>query len=42
MNLIELTKIVSDESKAMEFLQKKFGKKINCKHCKLSQVYYEK
>ena len=42
MNLIELTKIVSDESKVMEFLQKKFGKKINCKHCKLSQVYYMK
>ena len=42
MKLIELVKIVSDESETVEFLQRKYKNKITCKHCKSTKFYYMK
>ena len=42
MNMIELLETVSDESKTLKYLEKKYGKRISCKHCKSKTYYYMK
>ena len=37
-----MAKIVSNEPETVEFLQKKYGSKITCKHCKSAKFYYMK
>lgn len=42
MKLIELTKIVSDESKTLKYLERVSGSKASCQHCGSTKFYYMK
>ena len=39
---MEFSKMVSDERLSVEFLQKKYKKRLGCKHCGSEKFYYPK
>ena len=42
MNYMEFSKMVSEETLSFEFIRKKYGKQLNCKHCGSKKFYYPK
>ena len=42
MDYMEFSRVISSETLSLEYMQRKYGKKIYCRHCRSGKFYYPK